>query len=321
MRTRGVSISATRHDMSKPAKTYNEQIAVLVDRGLVVRDIAFVEHCLAHHNYYRLSPYRFPFTVKGSPDCFSPGTTFEDVWNLYVFDRELRHLVLEATKRVEISGRSRLAYELGHALGPLSYVDNKNFLRQEIHAGTLKRLKEELDRSKEVFVRHHKNTLGMDWPPIWVIVEVASYGSVSSLLTRIKEPHIRQAVASSYFLDETTFCSLFHHLSLVRNTAAHHSRLWNRKFAVKFKLPRKKPKNLWENFHHEPAGQKDQGEKQERHIYNTLVLLIHLMRCIDAGCDWPNRLHRHLLSLNAALFSHMGFPDDWAERPIWKSLR
>lgn len=306
--------------MSKPAKTYKEQIELLTGRGLAIQDIDFVEHCLAHHNYYRLSPYRFPFTIEGKPDCFSPGATFEDIWDLYVFDRKLRHLILEATKRVEISCRSRLAYELGHALGQLSYIDDNNFQRPDIHSGTLSRLKEELDRSKETFVGHHKNNLGMVWPPVWVIVEVASYGSVSSLLNRIKEPRIRQAVANSYFLDETTFCSLFHHLSIVRNTAAHHSRLWNRKFAVKFKLPRKKPVHLWENFHHEPLGEKDKGQKQERHIYNTLVLLIHLMCCIAPDCDWSHRLRRHLLTLKPTLYSNMGFPDNWKERPIWKSL-
>lgn len=303
--------------MSKPAKTYKEQIELLIGRGLAVKDIGFVEHCLAHHNYYRLSPYRFPFTVAGNADTFAPGATFEDIWNLYVFDRELRHLILEATKRVEISCRSRLAYELGHSLGPLSYVDSVNFQRPEIHAGTLARLKDELDRSKEVFVGHHKNNLGMEWPPVWVIVEVASYGSVSSLLARVKDPKIRQAVASTYGLDETTFCSLFHHLSIVRNTAAHHSRLWNRKFAVKFKLPRKKPAHLWENFHHEPEGERDKGQKQERHIYNTLVLLIHLMSCIAPQSDWSHRLYRHLLTLNPRLYPNMGFPDDWRQRPIW----
>jgi hypothetical protein len=64
--------------VSKPkdAKTYLEQLDILKARGLVVDDEAFALHCLEHHNYYRLSPYRFPFTHPGNRDTFLPGITF-----------------------------------------------------------------------------------------------------------------------------------------------------------------------------------------------------------------------------------------------------
>lgn len=302
--------------MSKPAKTYEQQIDVLVERGLFVDDRAFAEHCFVHHNYYRLSPYRFPFTIEGNPDRFKPGARFEEIWQLYVFDRELRQLVLEATKRVEISVRSRLAYEMSHSVGPLSYCDAANFLASKIHANTMKRLEEEMSRSKEVFLKHHKIELHMDWPPIWVLVEVASFGSVSNLLKQIRQPSIRQAVANSYQMDEKTFCSLFHHLSVVRNTAAHHSRLWNRRFPVTFQLPKKKPDYLWENFSIEGIG----VSKTERQIYNTLVLLVHLMQCIDPAGTWPDRLFRHICRLDDTLIGQMGFPIGWKKMPVWLSL-
>ena len=110
--------------MSKPARTYQEQLDLLKSRGLSVPDEPFALHCLAHLNYYRLSAYRFSFTVPGNPDQFRPGATFTQLWELYHFDRTLRSMVLEACKRVEISVRSRLAYEIGHQLGPLAYLEN-----------------------------------------------------------------------------------------------------------------------------------------------------------------------------------------------------
>jgi len=48
---------------------------------------------------------------------FKPGTTFEQLWELYDFDRRLRAIVLEASNRVEISVRSHWAYALGHKFG------------------------------------------------------------------------------------------------------------------------------------------------------------------------------------------------------------
>ena len=300
--------------MSKPALTYPQQLDQLKSRGLAVPDEAFARHILEHHNYYRLSAYRFSFTVPGNPDQFLPGTSFTQIWGLCCFDRSLRQLVLEACKRVEISARSRWAYELGRLLGPVAYTENRNFSDPLIHARTLTKLDSEMSRSKEDFIKHHRITLGMPWPPAWVIAEVASFGNTSNLIGQIKDPSVRQAIADSYHLDEKTFCSLLHHLCVIRNTAAHHSRLWNRKFTVTFQLPKKKPAHLHPNFHN------PQGSGNFRKIHNSLILLVHLLECIEPATHWPSRLVSLLQSLEPRLLLEMGFPADWKTRPLWNAL-
>lgn len=303
--------------MSKPALTYEQQLELLKQRGLVVANEAFALHVLEHHNYYRLSAYRFSFTVPGEPDRFQPGTTFEQIWDLYHFDRTLRQLVLEGCKRVEISTRARLAYEIGHRLGPLAYLEGEHFSNPLFHAGTLAKIEGEMTRSGEAFLNHHRRTLGMNWPPIWVVVEVASFGSVSRILAKLKAPAIRQAVADTYGLDEKTFCSLFHHLAVLRNTAAHHSRLWNRQFTFTMQIPRKKPAHLFPNFNITPT---PLGNPKERGIYNSLVLLVHLVEVIEPQSLWPRRLAEHLASLPAFLSQEMELPPDWRTRPLWQPL-
>jgi abortive infection bacteriophage resistance protein len=302
--------------VSKSPKTFPEQLALLKSRGLSIPDEAFATHCLTHHNYYRLSAYRFPFTVPGHPDQFQPGTTFFQIWELYHFDRALRRLILEGCKRVEISVRSRLAYEMGHQLGPLAYLENRHFQDALIHARTLTKLHAEMERSKEIFIRHHREALKMPWPPVWVIVEVASFGIVSNLLGQIQPPTLRQSIANTYQLDEKTFCSFFHHLSVLRNIAAHHSRLWDRKLVITFQLPRKKPAHLWPNFHHAPAA----PAGREGKIYNSLILLVHLLQIIEPASHWPQQLVRHIQTLDARLIPDLGFPADWQQRPLWQQL-
>ena len=304
-----------RFAMSKPARTYQEQLDLLKSRGLIVQDESFALHCLEHHNYYRISPYRFPFTQSGNRDAFIPGTTFEQLWKLYLFDQKLRHLVIEACKSVEISLRARWAYQVSHSLGPLGYLDNRHFSSALIHARTLVKLNEEMERSQEEFIKHHRGHLFMPWPPTWVIVEIASFGTISNLLGQLRQSAIRQAVANPFGMDEQTFCSLMHHLSLLRNSAAHHSRLWNRQFIFKFKLPKKKPPHLFPNFFVDSA-----MPQKEAKIHNTLVLLIHVTTCIAPTTDWPDRLLRLLLSLDPQLIPEMGFPTDWKTRPLWQSL-
>ena len=87
MRTREVTLFYGWHGkkavaMSKPALTYQQQLDQLKSRGLAVPDEAFARHILEHHNYYRLSAYRFSFTVPGIPDQFLPCSSFTQIWDL-----------------------------------------------------------------------------------------------------------------------------------------------------------------------------------------------------------------------------------------------
>lgn len=292
---------------NKPPKTYAEQLAILKGRGLVVGDEARALHCLQHHNYYRLSAYRFPITIQGNPDQFLPGTTFDDLWNLYHFDRTLRQLVSEAVKRVEISVRSRWAYVLAHAHGPQAYEHAPVFRNPQRHTDALARLDEELSRSHEDFVAHYKSKYHMARPPIWAASEVMSFGLLSRFYENIKRDRDRKQISSTYGMSPGTLESLLQHCSYIRNLCAHHSRLWNRRFTITVQLPQSSPATVVPNLN--PAA--------PRLIYNTLVLLVHMVSVIEPHANWPHRLTRHLLTLKPQLFPQMGFPADWQQRPIW----
>lgn len=74
---------------------------MLRDRGLLIDDTA--EHYLKHLNYYRLAGYWRPFEQSHSYHLFKQDVHFRDVLNLYIFDRELRLLVLDSIERIELS--------------------------------------------------------------------------------------------------------------------------------------------------------------------------------------------------------------------------
>lgn len=303
---------------SKSAKTYADQLGILASRGLVIADPVFAENCLRHHNYYRLSAYRFPLTVIGNPDEFLPGTTFEQLWQLYEFDRRLRHLVLEASKRVEISARSRWAYELGHAHGPHAYEDPSHFFPAALHTKALDKLDEEIDRSTEEFIAHFKTTYGMARPPIWAACEVMSFGLVSNFVRQLRAPALRQCIADTYGLDEKAFVSFLHHLNTVRNACAHHARLWNKRFTISMQPPRAKPAALVSSFDPVPPKSAANPTPQAPNkIYNTLVMLAHLMDIIDPPATWRHRLRDLIQAQSFPVASHMGFPANWLSLPIW----
>lgn len=95
-------------DFAKPFKSIPEQLQLLRDRGLIIDDDA--EHYLRHLNYYRLAGYWLPFEQNHSTHSFRTNTHFDDVLNLYLFDRELRLLLLDAIERLEVSIRTHWAY-------------------------------------------------------------------------------------------------------------------------------------------------------------------------------------------------------------------
>lgn len=293
----------------KPSTTTSEQLLILRARGLVITDEAAALRVLEHHNYYRLSVYRLPFTLPGDADQFVPGTTFEQIWGLYQFDQTLRALVWSGCERVEISLRARWAYEVAHALGPVAYTRPAYAQNASRHNESLKRLRDELHRSSEEFVKHHTVTLGQEWPPSWVVAEVATFGTISMLVKNIRDPVVRQRIATSYQLDERVVGSVMHHLSVVRNFAAHHSRLWNRIFVNPPRLPRT-PRAL----------SLSTAPESPRNIYNSLVLLAHLIQCIQPGDPWPRAVRDHLHTLDPALLPRLGAPGDWSSRPLWAAL-
>jgi abortive infection bacteriophage resistance protein len=295
---------------NKPAKTYAEQLEILKSRGLLVADDARALHCLEHHNYYRLSAYRFPLTVQGNPDQFLPGIRFDDLWNLYHFDRTLRQFVAQAVKRVEISVRSRWAYVLAHIHGPQAYEHVTVFYHAQRHTEALARLDEELARSHEDFVPHYKNKYHMPRPPIWAACEVMSFGLLSRFYENIKRNSERKQISTTYGLSPETLESLLQHCAYIRNLCAHHSRLWNRRFTITLQLPQSSP----------PAVIPNLNRAQDRLIYNTLVLLVHMLGVIEPASTWSHRLVTQLLALDARLLPHMGFPADWQQRPLWKPL-
>ena len=85
---------------TKPPFSIEQQIELLRSRGLLIPDGDRVARYLSHISYYRLRGYWIPFEQPGTgpKHCFRQGTTFDQVLDLYIFDRKFRLLVLEAMK-------------------------------------------------------------------------------------------------------------------------------------------------------------------------------------------------------------------------------
>jgi abortive infection bacteriophage resistance protein len=295
-------------EFAKPSKTFQEQIEILESRGMIISDHGSAAHYLKHLNYYRLRGYWLPLEADQKAHLFKSGVTFEDVLNLYIFDRELRLLVLDAIERIEVSLRTQWAYQLAHGHGPHAYLDASLCKNARWHANNLSSLMKELERSDEVFVSHYSETYTVpESPPVWAVCEVMSLGLLSRWYKSLRPANTRSAIARAYNLPDRVLESFVEHMAYIRNICAHHSRLWNRCMTKTMELPRTKPKGLSVNFDHQ----------QERKLYNTLVMIAYFMDMISPDHHWKKRLF-HLFEAHEIDAQAMGFPMDWRERPIWK---
>jgi abortive infection bacteriophage resistance protein len=89
---------------AKTSKTYDEQITLLRERGLHIESEWAARHHLCNVSYYRLSAYFVPFQLHKDPEhIFKSGATFDTAFHLYIFDRELRLIAMDAIEQAKIS--------------------------------------------------------------------------------------------------------------------------------------------------------------------------------------------------------------------------
>lgn len=226
----------------KAYNTYAEQVGLLASRGMDMGDLARAEETLGRVNYYRLSGYWYPFRVlaeAGRRDEFYEGTRFDDVVALYEFDERLRSATFTALTPVELAVRAHLGHQLGRidpcvhlepsGLGPTARKGSR-------YATWLARYERELRQSREDFVAHHAQKYGGRLP-VWAAVELLDWGSLTYLYG-FAPRGVQDVVADACGLTAPQLLSWLKALNLVRNTCAHHGRLFNRVHTITPKLPK-----------------------------------------------------------------------------------
>lgn len=209
----------------KLPKTFKEQAALLVSRGLIIKDPAKAEALLKQINYYRFRAYTLPF--ENPPHVFMSGTTIEDIVSIYEFDEKLRKAVFNIIGRIEIALRTTIAYTLAHTYNPFAHEDPLNFKRQfygrvqgvnEWNKWIVKVHNQAKEKEgSEVFIRHFKNNYE-EYPalPVWVMVETISMALLSQLYAGMLRKD-QMTVSGEYGIHSEVFGKWLHNFTYIRN--------------------------------------------------------------------------------------------------------
>jgi abortive infection bacteriophage resistance protein len=295
---------------SKPPLSITAQIAKLKQRGLKFGNEQKAAHYLSNISYYRLRAYTYPFQDNSDPNhSFIKEISFDDIIELYVFDRRLRLLVFNAIEKIEIALRTKIVYEFSLTKGSHWHEDANMYRNNYFFNKNINSLYEEVDRSSETFIEHYKQTYSTPaYPPAWMSLEVITMGLLSKLYGNLKKGDEKKKVAKEFGLPNPLILeSWMHAFAGLRNICAHHSRLWNRRFTIVPKIPYNTYNTFIQNTN-----------IYDNKLYAQLCCMNYITRIISPDSSFVADLKALLDTCNLVDCKEMGFPDAWKDEPIWQ---
>lgn len=298
--------------MPKHPKTIQEQIDLLKSRNMAFHDEANAPHFLANISYYRLKGYWWEMQNDKINHHFASGSYFEDVIDLYNFDRHFRLIVFNAIERIEIALRTKMIYHLSLTHGAEWYLNSQHFPNKKYFSDFQSKIHSELSDSSEEFIVKHYENHPNDNPESWKALEVLTLGSLSKLYRNLNHqlPEKNQVAKEFGLYNQKYLSSWLITITLVRNIIAHHGRLWNRVIINKYDWP---DKSIAPILSYIP------DNYQRRKVFPILSAILYLNNFISPGHHIKTELLSLFKEFRQVPLYKMGFPKGWEKQPIWKN--
>ena len=281
---------------TKPSLSYKEQTRLLKSRNLTISNESFCSKKLQHLNYYRLSAYFPPFYKE--KNFFKDGTKFETILELYYFDKAFRNLLFYSIEKIEVYIRTQLAYVISQNCGIFGYTDVSIFHDEENHKNIMNTIRSETKRSKELFVKDFFSKYDEKHLPVWSMVEIISFNTLSKLFANLQEKY-RKEILKEIEIKPFVFENWLHTLTYIRNICAHHSRLWNKTLAIEPKKP--KNQHYFKNLN-------------SKKIYFVIEMISFMLEKIDdEEFNFKKEFRALLVKYPNIDLEAMGFVKDWKE--------
>ncbi len=289
----------------KPALTYIQQIDRLKKvHNLSITDDAAALEILKKVNYYRLSAYGLGLYKKDNKEEYIDGISLEHIYRLYEFDSIFRNRLIHVIEQLEIQLRTQLSNFIALKYGAEGYIEQRNFSDKKmkngqlVHAMIMESFMRERERQKNApFVKHHMDKYEGHFP-IWVAVELFTFGNLSSLYSIMILEDCKE-IARLYDTDPKYLGSWILALVEIRNICAHYGRLYN--------MPLKQTPRLYS----------EHQEYRSSTINRIFPALISIKRMLKSDERWDS-FETQLESLidkyrDVVRLPCIGFPNEWKD--------
>lgn len=304
--------------VNKVFKNLDEQIEILKAKGLIINNIDKSKNILLKENYFFLSGYRHLFMNENKDKYFIHGTTFEELYAMFTFDRNIRNIIFKNLLIIENNIKSLISYQMSKKYGfkEKDYLNPKNFTEDSLHVRQVRDVLEKVKRQIRVNGRKHAATIhyitNYGYIPLWILVKVLSFGLVAEFYNIFKD-NDKLELASFYNLDVNTFSIYLAILSNYRNLCAHEDILYDHRTQ----------KEIPDNIYHRGLN----IEKfDDMYIYgkNDLYSVIIIMKSLLSNQQFIDLINEigyeidilsgkiSVIPINKILFK-MGFPENWRD--------
>lgn len=304
--------------IEKQFKNLDEQIEIFKHKGMKIADENYAKQILLRENYFFINGYRHLFLKSNDERTFKEGTTFEEMYSLFLFDRSFRNIIFKYLLVIENNLKSITSYQLSKKYGyrEKDYLKEKNFTKDPNKQAQLNDLLRKMKRQIRVNGSQHSATLhyvsNYGYIPLWILVKVLSFGIVSEMYSILK-PEDQKDIAKVYQIEPETFMVYLPILANYRNLCAHEDILYENKTQ----------KAIDDTVYHQLL---KINKINDEYIYgkNDLFALMIIMKQMLQNEDFKNMtlelenviqtLNYNLNTINInTVFERMGFPLNWKD--------
>lgn len=220
----------------KKALNIHQQIKLLTSRGIKFDNISKAEEILLDVGYYRLGFYAFPFersypNLHNRTHEYVIDTTFKSIYDLYMFDTQLRRLFLNALDRIEVNLRARITYIVSnHYIDSPTWFVDKTIMNSSFVNSFYKKVYSSM-LENPIIKRHHNKYINDKFAPAWKTLEFMTLGNLTSLFQALKDNGLKKAIAGDYGCSIKVFINYLETIRVIRNRCAHGSCLYNLELA------------------------------------------------------------------------------------------
>lgn len=276
--------------------TIDEQVENLKNNGLIVDDEEYAKRILNDVSYFRLVK-AYSLNLKPKNGNYDNKTTFREIVDLYLFNANLRQIIFPEIEKIEVNVRCRIANYFSEQYGVLGYLETKNFVDDVYYKEFMEDIEQEIRRnSKAPFVRNFRENYEGGNLPIYALVEVFSFGTLSKFFKNMHNKD-KKEIAKTFGVGYTYFESWLESISYVRNICAHYGRLYNAKMA-------KTPK-LYKEYTQAGIG--------NNRIFGVLLCMKNLLKSDSQWDLFVDKIEMLLDKYESVQINTMGFPENWKE--------
>ena len=210
----------------KEFKTLDEQLGIFKSKGLTINDEEEERNILLKENYFFINGYRRVLMVSSKEKKFVKGATFDELYAIFMFDRELRNILFKNLLIIENNIKSIISYKLSVKYGykEKNYLKESNFTTDNKDKRRVSDVINKMKRQIRVNSQNHSATLhyitNYGYIPLWVLVKVLSFGLINELYGILK-PEDQKEIADLYGIEMEDMEIYLSLLANYRNLCAH----------------------------------------------------------------------------------------------------